>query len=604
MSKIATYITEPQKIYDNPSSPSTSDYVEVIPVTTSDAVIIEGSTQETLTERLAELGSGTVDVRNTVISGTDIVKLENNEFVCGNFIATIAKGFNSNGRAIDVQVKKDTYTPVPTIPQYPAYLMVDEAGTLFFSQHFDGGNAFPLAAVSGQLFFHNQLYQVYKYENNTWVSFPCVAIAKFSSSSLETIFPYNTWWWDQIIWEETQPDFPAGLTISHWADTSNNIDYLRVDKGSLVTSSVVYSLSNGLFKKPAVSFAFGNYEGSSDGSYSNISTNIIPMNITSSDTQNFTITSSDSSTDIYSIFNDAISPKWAPVLPVSFTVTFPQAQSINKYTISTGLGTSFPKEWVVLGSNNNVDWEVIDTQNTNSFIAGSTLTFKTTNNNLYTNIRVRFLSSTSDSNLNIDQIRFYCSTPKLNVFVVSDGNNTDIMTSILSTPLLSSGLTSYHQIGTVCLDEDGYLFNFYPQKTLSNDATNNYEYLSGKINSKANTELTNVTSKGLSYITNLCYPKSLSGSIVSKDTVYFANNASYLRVLSASGATIGNITVYTSIDKSDIANTVYNAITYKATPVDGVLAFTLVIPKGFYFKYTMTTGDVDATLVPMASSNL
>ena len=49
MSKIATYITEPQKIYDNPSSPSTSDYVEVIPVTTSDAVIIEGSTKETLT---------------------------------------------------------------------------------------------------------------------------------------------------------------------------------------------------------------------------------------------------------------------------------------------------------------------------------------------------------------------------------------------------------------------------------------------------------------------------------------------------------------------------------------------------------------------------
>ena len=51
MAKRATYITHPRRIYDDPLRPQKSDYVVVIPQTTSDAVVVEG-TNESLTDRL------------------------------------------------------------------------------------------------------------------------------------------------------------------------------------------------------------------------------------------------------------------------------------------------------------------------------------------------------------------------------------------------------------------------------------------------------------------------------------------------------------------------------------------------------------------------
>ena len=96
MAKRATYITHPQRIYDDPLRPQKSDYVVVIPQTTSDAVIIEG-TELTLTDRLNELGL-TISVRNTLISGEDIVKVSGSIISAGNFILSVAKGFTEKGR--------------------------------------------------------------------------------------------------------------------------------------------------------------------------------------------------------------------------------------------------------------------------------------------------------------------------------------------------------------------------------------------------------------------------------------------------------------------------------------------------------------------------
>ena len=45
MAKRATYITHPQRIYDDPLRPQKSDYVVVIPQTTSDAVVVEGTNE-------------------------------------------------------------------------------------------------------------------------------------------------------------------------------------------------------------------------------------------------------------------------------------------------------------------------------------------------------------------------------------------------------------------------------------------------------------------------------------------------------------------------------------------------------------------------------
>ena len=524
----------------------------------------------------------------------------------------MAKGFNANGRAVDVMVKVPTYSSALSLPNTPSFLMVDEHGTLFFSQYFDGGKSFPANPVDGQLFFHDQLFQVYKYvsASSTWTSFPCVAIAKFANSlatdRLETIFPFNTWWWDEVIWEETQPDFPSGLTLSHWTDTANSIDYLRVDKGSLVTPSFIYSLKNVLYKRPAVSFDFGNYNGSSDGSYTNVSNSIVPSDITPLNTQGFSITSSDGSSDVFSLFNTTITPKWAPVLPVSLTISFPQPKSVNKYVITTGSSAqSFPKEWAVLGTIDGENWDIIDSRFETNFASNTSLTYTTNNNKQYNQIRVRFFSSSSDSILNIDQITFYCSTPKLNVFLVTDGVNTDIITSIYSSPLIPNGLVSnYHQIGTVCIDDSGYLFNFFPEVSLSTDILNDYAYISEQLSTKATSDLSNVSTKGLVNLTNLCLPNSLNGTIISQGTVYLANNASYLRVLSVSGTSVGNITVYGDINESNITNSSHSAIIHIASPVDGVVAFMIPIPKGFYFKYLTSTGDVNATLIPMASNNL
>ena len=96
MAKRATYITHPQRIYDDPLRPQKSDYVVVIPQTTSDAVVVEG-TNESLTDRLLELGQGNLAVRNSIVSGEDIIKTSGSNVSVGNLIATVAQGFSEKG---------------------------------------------------------------------------------------------------------------------------------------------------------------------------------------------------------------------------------------------------------------------------------------------------------------------------------------------------------------------------------------------------------------------------------------------------------------------------------------------------------------------------
>lgn len=605
MAKRATYITHPQRIYDDPLRPQKSDYVVVIPQTTSDAVIIEG-TELTLTDRLNELGL-TISVRNTLISGEDIVKVSGSIISAGNFILSVAKGFTEKGTGLDVVVIKDNYDTVKTPAINDNYLLVKEDGSFEYSQYFSGGRDFPSSPVEGQIYFHDQLQQSYKYTNAQWTPYPCVAIAHFDAGQLDKIYPYNTWWWDEVVWEETESDIPAGMEVSIYHDEPNNLDYLKVNKGCVVDSGYFFTLDTAIYKKVDASWERGSTKGSGDGSYSNLVANIIPDGITSENTQGFTFSSSQGSNTLLGSFNSALGTGWvANSCPASFTVNFPTgtSKSINKYSIAVqtdGLDCA-PKSWNLLGSNDGFTWELIHSVRGAGFSGNLLeLSFQPTNVKLYTHIKLVVLESVNSNSITkFGTIKFYSSIPELGVFVITDGETTDVLTSIYDGPSLPNGYVNYHRIGTICVDSTGTLFGNYPKVTFSKDIAANYRTVRESLDKKADSSLDNLSNNAISYITSLVSLDYANSILKSTSVVYKADTAGVVKFVNFQG---GEATVYASPNR-DLVDNKNQSCLQEINNSSNKYCLTVPLDKDDYYAVYSNATDAKCVFIPVKGSGI
>ena len=605
MAKRATYITHPQRIYDDPLRPQKSDYVVVIPQTTSDAVIIEG-TELTLTDRLNELGL-TISVRNTLISGEDIVKVSGSIISAGNFILSVAKGFTEKGTGLDVVVIKDNYDTVKTPAINDNYLLVKEDGSFEYSQYFSGGRDFPSSPVEGQIYFHDQLQQSYKYTNAQWTPYPCVAIAHFDAGQLDKIYPYNTWWWDEVVWEETESDIPAGMEVSIYHDEPNNLDYLKVNKGCVVDSGYFFTLDTAIYKKVDTSWERGSTKGSGDGSYSNLVANIIPDGITSENTQGFTFSSSQGSNTLLGSFNSALGTGWvANSCPASFTVNFPTgtSKSINKYSIAVQTdGLDFaPKSWNLLGSHDGSTWELIHSVRGAGFSGNLLeLSFQPTNVKLYTHIKLVVLESVNSNSITkFGTIKFYSSIPELGVFVITDGETTDVLTSIYDGPSLPNGYVNYHRIGTICVDSTGTLFGNYPKVTFSKDIAANYRTVRESLDKKADSSLDNLSNNAISYITSLVSLDYANSILKSTSVVYKADTAGVVKFVNFQG---GEATVYASPNR-DLVDNKNQSCLQEINNSSNKYCLTVPLDKDDYYAVYSNATDTKCVFIPVKGSGI
>ena len=605
MAKRATYITHPQRIYDDPLRPQKSDYVVVIPQTTSDAVIIEG-TELTLTDRLNELGL-TISVRNTLISGEDIVKVSGSTISAGNFILSVAKGFTEKGTGLDVVVIKDNYDTVKTPAINDNYLLVKEDGSFEYSQYFSGGRDFPSSPVEGQIYFHDQLQQSYKYTNAQWTPYPCVAIAHFDAGQLDKIYPYNTWWWDEVVWEETESDIPAGMEVSIYHDEPNNQDYLKVNKGCVVDSGYFFTLDTAIYKKVDASWERGSTKGSGDGSYSNLVANIIPDGITSENTQGFTFSSSQGSNTLLGSFNSALGTGWvANSCPASFTVNFPTgtSKSINKYSIAVQTdGLDFaPKSWNLLGSNDGFTWELIHSVRGAGFSGNSLeLSFQPTNVKLYTHIKLVVLESVNSNSITkFGTIKFYSSIPELGVFVITDGETTDVLTSIYDGPSLPNGYINYHRIGTICVDSTGTLFGNYPKVTFSKDIAANYRTVRESLDKKADSSLDNISNNAISYIASLVSLDYANSILKSTSVVYKADTAGVVKFVNFQG---GEATVYAGPNR-DLVDNKNQSCLQEINNSSNKYCLTVPLDKDDYYAVYSNATDTKCVFIPVKGSGI
>lgn len=540
------YITKPERIYADPLHPTTSDYDVVIPQTTTDAVIVEG-TNDSLTDYLSDFGRPT-DVRNTVIAGTNIVTVSGSTVSVGNYYITVANGFNERGIPQDNVFHSETTTTISSPSLTDVYLLCLNDGTFAYCEHFDGGRDFPTTnLVTNQIFFHEQLRSSYKYNGSTWDKYPCTPVARFNNGQLAEILPYNIWWWDEVVWEETEPDLPAGMQVSIYEDT-NGSHYLRVNKGAVIDNGHFFKLDTAIYKKVQLPFAPGNENGSGDGNYTNVMTNIVPTDITPTNLQGFSIIDNTRESSVYCALNpdyNSSYPRWRVYeYPAQFVIGFPVAHSINKYMITayadSGQETQIANAWDLFGSNDGENWELIDSVANGGFsgTVGEVKSFATKNTKKYLSIKFVVKGNLGGSYTSLGQIRFYESVPELGVFVITDGTSTDVLTSPYSGPTLPAGYIYYHRIGTISIDENAHLFGDFPNTSLAIDAASNYKNVNDKVILKADSSLKNISKEGAHYVGLLSAPRRSSTTTLINNTVYRASKTGYVYVYNTTSTTI------------------------------------------------------------------
>lgn len=591
------YITKPERIYADPLHPSTSDYDVVIPQTTTDAVLVEG-TNETLTSYLSDVGGVKVEVRNTAIAGSEIVRISGNTVSVGNYSISVADGFNENGVPQDTIYNSTTYTTVATPTSTDNYLLMLKNGTFAYCQYFDGGRDFPTTNLrTNQVFFQEQLRRSYKYNGSTWVEYPCTPIARFVNGQLAEIFPYNTWWWDEVVIESHEADLPSGLQVSAYEDTNGDW-FLRVRKGGVIDSGHVFTLDTDIYKKVQLAFSVGNEGGSNDGNYTNVMTNIVPTNITSDNLQGFSVEGNNSS-DIFKALNptlDSQNPRWQTNgVPSYFTISFPEAKSINKYIITSyadgGIVGRIVDSWTLLGSNDGSTWDVIDDVENAGFTAVSqSKSFSPTNVKPYSSIKFIVKGTFGGYNeyASVGQIRFYSSVPELNVFVITDDSgSTDVLTSPYSGPTLPSGYTYYHRIGKICIGETANLFGAFPSTSIGIDAAGRYETVTNEVSKKANSSLNNINAEAYKLIANLSAPRmdTENYTSVSGDVVYQAATSGYIVVYNTTNSTI----IYNHNDSSKVTSSLPEAI-IGGSPAG--IPCSVFVAQGSYYKVVSTNASI------------
>lgn len=589
--KRKTYITEPQRIYEDPLHPQTSYYDVVIPKTSSDAVYIE-KTGSTLSDFLEDISGTQLDTRNTIIRGEDILKIENNKFLVGNYVITVSDGFTDKGLFQDVVLKSEEYVELPNPSSDDAYLIIKYDGSFEYCKSFNGGRNFPLNAIDGDIFYNNQLRKSFKFNGSEWESYPCTAIATFERGLLTGILPYNTWWWDEVVWENTEPDIPCGMNLSVFTD-KDGTDYLAINKGGVIDTGHYFELKTPIYKDVTLNFESGSYKGSGDGNYSSTQFNIIPTDITRDNLQGFSITATNNFDGVFSSFNPNISSSiggWTTSdYPASFTVAFPFKKSINKYTIMGWYDTDIDKmarSWDLFGSNDGENWEMVHSVANSIFsYKGEIREFSTNTTKMFSFIRfvVRGNTSGATQSCCVGQIRFYTSIPELGVFAITDDNGkTDIITSPYSGPTMPDDYTYYHRIGTVSVNTDGKIIDLFPKTTFGVDIASKYASIREDVSKKVDSDLKNLNLTALKRISNSVAPRTsadYADTTLIVGTVYKAPCAGYIYVFDQSNS----VAIYNHSNQSNVSGQTLNALVASSNANCMCSAF---VSEGSFYKVT------------------
>ena len=98
--------------------------------------------------------------------------------------------------------------------------------------------------------------------------------------------------------------------------------------------------------------------------------------------------------------------------------------------------------------------------------------------------------------------------------------------------------TNETQAHKISIGETGNLFGDFPNTSISIDTAGKFEYVSGKISEKLDSDLKNINSSAMKEIATLASPKSDNYSTIINNTVYQAPYSGYITVFNKSANTL------------------------------------------------------------------
>lgn len=142
------------------------------------------------------------DVRNTVILTTgEIIVPNKGTAPVGNFIVTIADGFDAFGHPIDYIVSMPYTRTVKYQTGRQWYIYVNQVGDILVeAKKQDGGDTLPTANFEeNDIYFSKKDGRNYKAVKSgdtlSWIEYPCVAVCEIDAKDTSFVYPLNDWWW-------------------------------------------------------------------------------------------------------------------------------------------------------------------------------------------------------------------------------------------------------------------------------------------------------------------------------------------------------------------------------------------------------------------------
>ena len=169
-------------------------------------ILLDNTTQAGVW-KVIESGSGTGagDRNITILSEEPLFSVEGTSVNVNRFVASVSNGFEEDGTAIEEIIEFPGGSALTNPDSFPktSYVYLTLEGVLIQEDaKQDGGNDFPENPSTGYIFYNKQLRKNFKYEENEWVDYPCVAVGEVTWTSdteiKTTTYTFNEWWWDFV----------------------------------------------------------------------------------------------------------------------------------------------------------------------------------------------------------------------------------------------------------------------------------------------------------------------------------------------------------------------------------------------------------------------
>ena len=147
----------------------------------------------------AASGGGAGGFRNVVECSTGpVITISGNTATVGNFVATVADGFESDGTQNDTTVEITTPQTFTYTSGTAAFFYVKPDGTIIKENYRQTGGEVLNAATpypNGTIYYSISDSRNYKKVSGEWVEYPCVAIGEITTDTVVTVYGFNFWWW-------------------------------------------------------------------------------------------------------------------------------------------------------------------------------------------------------------------------------------------------------------------------------------------------------------------------------------------------------------------------------------------------------------------------